>query len=131
MDGTCCAKTCKSGSEIVITNPIIKLTNMTIKTFLDFVIIVPVRSPIGVMDNSTPTLNNSIPIISKPAPTKKVIKMLGGIGAMVKQRSSTIPKIGSTAFIVSANFSINFPLSCLCCSCNLSKAFLLIYNVVV
>ena len=124
MEGTCWASTCKSGSEIVMTKPMTKLTKITIHTFLDLVIIVPVRSPIGVMDNSTPTLKNSIPIISNVAPTKKVINILGGIGAIVKQSSSTIAKIGSTAFIVSENFSINFPLRLECCNCKRSNTFL-------
>jgi len=107
MDGTCCARTCKSGSDIVIKNPMIKLMSITINTFLDFVIMVPVRSPIGVMDNSTPTLKKSIPIISKIAPIKKVIRILGGIGAMEKHNNNTIASIGTTAFKVSVNFSLN------------------------
>ena len=86
MDGTCWARTCKSGSDIVIKKPITKLTKITIKRFLDLVMMVPVLSPIGVMDTSTPTLKNNIPIINKMAPIKKVIRILGGIGAMVKQR---------------------------------------------
>ena len=69
--------------------------------------IVPVRSPIGVMDISTPTLKKSIPTISKPAPIKKVIRILGGIGAMVKQSNKTMASIGMTALSVSVNFSLN------------------------
>ena len=68
---------------------------------------VPVLSPIGVMDTSTPTLKNSIPIINNIAPIKKVIRTLGGIGAMVKQSNKTMASIGMTAFRVSANFSLN------------------------
>lgn len=107
IDGTCWASTCKSGSDIVIKNPMIKLTSITIKIFLDLVITVPVRSPIGVMDISTPTLKNSIPIINNIAPIKKVISMLGGIGAIEKHSNSTIASIGMTAFNVSVNFSLN------------------------
>ena len=106
-DGTCCARTCKSGSDIVMKKPIMKLTKITINKFLDLVMMVPVLSPIGVMDTSTPTLKNSIPIINNMAPIKKVINTLGGIGAIVKHSNKTIASIGMTAFKVSTNFSLN------------------------
>ena len=67
----------------------------------------PTRSPIGFMDNSTPTLKNSIPIINRTAPIRNVIRILGGIGAMVKHSNSTMSKIGITAFRVSISFSLN------------------------
>jgi hypothetical protein len=41
------------------------------------------------------------------APIKKVIKILGGIGAIEKHKSKTITRIGTTAFSVSVNFSLN------------------------
>ena len=63
-------------------------------------------------------------MISKVAPTKKVINMLGGIGAIVKQRSNTIARIGTTAFIVSENFSENLLFSLECGDFKLSGAFL-------
>ena len=59
------------------------------------------------MDNSTPTLKNSIPIINRTAPIRNVIRILGGIGAMVKHSNSTMSKIGITAFRVSISFSLN------------------------
>ena len=68
----------------------------------------PTRSPMGVMDISTPTLNKSMPAISSTAPTRKVIRMLGGMGAMVKHNSNTMPRMGKTAFRVSLSFSLNF-----------------------
>lgn len=110
MEGTCCANTCKSGSDIVITNPIIKVIKITIKIFFDLVIMEPVRSPIGVMDNSTPTLKNSIPTIKRTAPIRKVIRILGGTGVMVKHSNNTITSIGNTAFKVSTSFSLNLEL---------------------
>ena len=76
--------------------------------FFDLVIMEPTRSPMGVMDNSTPTLKNSIPTIKRMAPIRNVIKTLGGIGAIEKHRNSTMIKMGSTAFKVSINFSWNF-----------------------
>lgn len=84
-----------------------KVINITTKMFLDLVMTEPVRSPIGVMDISTPTLKNSIPTINRTAPHKNVIKMLGGIGVMVKHNINTIASIGITAFNVSDNFSLN------------------------
>ena len=108
MEGTCWAKTCKSGSEMVIIIPIIKLISMMMNTFLERVITLPTRSPMGVIDISTPTLKNNIPTISKIAPIKNVIKMLGGIGAIEKHKSKTIARIGRTAFNVSVSFSLNF-----------------------
>lgn len=45
--------------------------------------------------------------MSNAAPMRNVKRMLGGMGAMVKHRSKTIAKIGSTAFRVSENFSWN------------------------
>ena len=92
---------------MVIKNPITKLTKITMNMFLDLVITVPVRSPIGVMEISTPTLKNSIPTIKRRAPIKKVINILGGIGAIEKHSNSTIASIGMTAFSVSVNFSLN------------------------
>jgi hypothetical protein len=41
------------------------------------------------------------------APIKKVINILGGIGAIEKHKSKTITKIGMTAFSVSVIFSLN------------------------
>lgn len=94
-------------------------------TFLDFVIMVPTRSPMGVMDISTPTLKNNIPMMSRAAPTRNVIKMLGGMGAMVKHSSKTMPRIGNTAFNVSENFSLNLE----CVECKSTRPFLLYFEI--
>lgn len=107
MDGTCPAKTCKSGSEMVITNPIIKLIAIIKNRFFDFVMIVPVRSPIGVMESSTPTLKNSMPAMSRAAPKRNKSNIPDGMGAMVKHRKRTIKRIGKTALRVSLSFSLN------------------------
>ena len=110
-DGTCCARTCKSGSEMVITNPIINEITTITNTLLDRVIMEPTFSPMGVIDNSTPTLKNNIPTINKVAPIKNVIRTLGGIGAMEKHKSNTINKLGTTAFSVSENFYLKLDLN--------------------
>ena len=67
----------------------------------------PTLSPIGVIELSTPTLKSSIPAISINAPIRKVTRILGGIGAIVKQSTNTIARIGNTASSVSVNFSEN------------------------
>ena len=77
------------------------------ESFFDLVIMVPTLSPIGVMDSYTPTLKSSIPTIKKTAPIKKAIKILGGMGAIVKHKIRTIARMGKTAFKVSDNFSFN------------------------
>lgn len=120
MDGTCSASTCKSGSDMVMIKPIIKLIRITINTFLDFVMMEPTRSPIGVIDISTPTLKKSMPTINRTAPIRKVIRILGGIGAMEKHNSNTIAKIGKTAFRVSVSFSLNLD----CKNSKISSTFL-------
>ena len=53
------------------------------------------------MDRSTPTLKSSIPTISRTAPMRNAIRILGGMGAVVKHRTRTIARIGKTAFRVS------------------------------
>ena len=75
--------------------------------FLDLVMAEPVFSPIGVIDNYTHTLKNNIHTISITAPTRNVIRILVGIGVIVKHNNNTIPRIGNTAFNVSDNFSLN------------------------
>lgn len=77
-----------------------------IHSFLVFVIQVPTRSPIGVMDISTPKEKRIIPTIKNTAPTRNAIKIPGDIGAMLKHKISTIPMTGSTAFPVSVTFSL-------------------------
>lgn len=88
-------------------NPMIKLIAMIKNRFLDLVMVVPVRSPIGVIESSTPTLKNNIPTMRRAAPIRNVIKILGGIGAMVKHKKRTIKSIGKTALRVSFSFSLN------------------------
>ena len=120
MDGTCSAKTCKSGSDMVITSPRIKLSKIITDSFLDWVIQVPTLSPIGVIESSTPRVKNIIPATKSTAPSKNAISMLGDIGAIVKQSTRTMPIIGITAFSASFNFSCSFVLYNL----NSSPAFL-------
>ena len=107
-DGTCCARTCRSGSEMVMIKPNKKDRAITADSFLVRVMQLPTRSPIGVMDISAPNVKNIIPVIRRTAPSKKHSRILGEMGAMLKDSSSTIPMIGPTAIRASLNFSLSF-----------------------
>ena len=106
--GTCCASTCRSGSDIVIIKPSKKDSATTTHSFLDCVIAVPTRSPIGDIASSAPSVKNTIPAISNIPPIRKHSKILGEIGAIVKDSSSTSPMMGSTACSASFSFSFSF-----------------------
>lgn len=106
--GTCCASTCRSGSDIVIIKPSKKDSATTTHSFLDCVIAVPTRSPIGDIASSAPSVKNTIPTISNIPPIRKHSKILGEIGAIVKDSSSTSPMMGSTACSASFSFSFSF-----------------------
>jgi len=71
-----------------------------------------------VIDKSTPTLKRSIPKINMTAPIRNAIRILGGIGAIVKHNNKTIASIGKTAFKVSFNFSFIIDLL----KCNIPNA---------
>ena len=73
--------------------------------FLLPVMQLPTRSPIGVIAISAPGVKNIMPTTSSAAPMRKQSRMLGEIGAIVKQSRSTMPMIGSTARKDSASFS--------------------------
>ena len=90
-----------------MTNPSRKHRNRIVPRCIVFAIFVPTFSPMGVMDNSAPSVKNIIPTMSSTAPNKNRSRMLGGMGAMVKLKSSTIPMIGATAFKASFNLSEN------------------------
>ena len=67
------ASTVKSGSAIVINNPIKKQAKTKINTFLDLVSPDPTYFPIGVIAISAPKLNNPIPRIKNRADTINTI----------------------------------------------------------
>ena len=107
-DGTCSASTCRSGSEIVMIAPSKKEPPITSHSFLDRVSPAPIRSPIGVIASSAPSVKNIIPASSSTAPIKNSVKSPVGSGAIVKHSSSTITRIGATAFSASSSFSSKF-----------------------
>ena len=96
-DGTSSARTCRSGSDMVIINPSKKPRITVTARFLLFVRQVPTRSPIMDMDISAPRVKNIIPTTSRTAPARKQSRMLGDMGAIQKHKTRTIPIIGRTA----------------------------------
>ena len=66
---------------------------------------VPTRSPMGVMLISAPSVKNMMPTMIIAAPSKKQSRMLGETGAMLKQSTSTMATMGSTACSDSNSFS--------------------------
>ena len=107
-DGTCPASTCRSGSDIVMMKPSMKHNPIITGSRFDCAIRVPIRSPIGVIDISAPSVKNIIPTTRRIAPIIKAIRMPGGTGAIVKLNINTIAMIGTTASNDSFNFSDNF-----------------------
>ena len=92
---------------MVMTKPSRKQRKRIVPRCMVLAIFVPTFSPMGVIDSSAPSVKNIIPMISSTAPNKNRSRMLGGMGAIVKLKSSTIPMIGATAFKASFNFSEN------------------------
>ena len=103
--GTCSASTWRSGSEMVTTTPIKKLTATTTQSFRDRVIWTPTRSPMGVMAISAPRVKRPMPAISRTAPIKKASSVSVGTGEMVKHSASTMAVMGSTEARASRTFS--------------------------
>ena len=107
--GTCSARTCRSGSDTVMIKPRTKPRITITHSFLERVMLLPTRSPMGVMAISAPRVKNIIPITSITAPIIYSSIMPGEMGTMVKHSASTIMMIGSTA--LTASFSFSFSLS--------------------
>ena len=95
---------------MVIRKPSRKPSDSITQSFFDRVMQVPTRSPMGVMASSAPREKNVMPTISRTPPIRNAMRILGGIGAMVKLSSSTMPIIGSTAFRDSSSFSCSLVL---------------------
>ena len=106
--GTCPARTCRSGSEMVIMKPSKKAVIMIRARLRLFVRADPTRSPMGVMDISAPRVKNIIPARIRTAPMRKHKRMLGEMGAMEKHKASTMQMMGRTAWRASCHFSVSF-----------------------
>ena len=103
--GTCSARTCKSGSAIVISIPRIKQTNNGPPIFFVRLISIPMPSPIGIMDISAPIVKKPMPIISITAPNKNSTNAPEDNGKSVILRIKTIAVNGSTEASDSIIFS--------------------------
>ncbi len=105
MEGTCPASTCRSGSDMVITNPRIKPRTTITHSLLLLVMVLPTLSPMGVMESSAPRVKNIMPTISSTPPARNSSRIPGGTGATLKHKKSTIPITGRTALNASSSFS--------------------------
>ncbi len=105
MCGTVSASTWRSGSEIVIAKPSMKLTARIKGIFFVFVSAVPILLPIGVIEVSAPREKRPIPATSITAPTKKQSNKSGFIGETEKHKTKTIITIGRTDSAASLIFS--------------------------
>ena len=107
MDCTCPARTCRSGSEIVISAPKTKPAARMSGMFRVPVSAPPMRLPIGCMDSSAPSVKNIMPITSSRLPKRKVSSVPLGTGTMVRESTKTIRAIGMTAPSASFSFSLS------------------------
>ena len=105
MFGTCCASTCRSGSEIVIITPTRRLTRIIIHSFLERETDEPMCSPMGVIARSVPSVNRPIPSMSIIVPITKDISMLFGTGIIVKHKMKSMTATGRTDLKASLSFS--------------------------
>ena len=112
-DGTCCARTVRSGSATVIAVPTNKLIKIISHILRDFVIADPTYSPIGIIAVSAPRVNSPIPRISITAPimNESITPLL--IGKNIKHRINTITVTGKTEESDSFSFSSSIVLLCL------------------
>ena len=102
------ARTCRSGSAIVMMTPITKQTIIRIERRFVFMIWEPTPSPSGVIAISAPSWKNAMPMISMNAPTRNRAMVPVSIGTTKMLSSSTMTVMGRTALTDSSNFSFNF-----------------------
>lgn len=98
-------KTSKPGSAIDIKKPKMNPATKTITNLLVFVNEDPVWLPSGVIPRSTPTRNKDNPIMTNIDPIINRIKKGVDNGTKVKFKITTIRVIGTTAMMLSLNFS--------------------------
>ena len=102
----CSARTIKSGSAIVIINPIATVTPINIQIFFFLVTNCPICSPIFIIEESAPRLKKLNPKISIIAPIKKANIVQPETGKIQHNIKTTIV-IGTTAIKDSFIFSSN------------------------
>ena len=103
---TCPARTARSGSATVISNPITKLMDSRMPIFLDLVRPSPMYCPIGVIAISAPRLNRLMPTISRaaaPAKTASSCLVISTQGVTASRKTSRLT--GTTEISDSRSFS--------------------------
>ena len=96
IDGTCCANTCKLGSEIVIKTPKIKQIINGAQILLALPILIPMLSPNGSIEIPEPIVKKLIPKIRSKVPNKNRTRTPAFIGDKLTLKMSTIAAIGKT-----------------------------------
>ena len=109
--GTPCtwlARTVRSGSAMVISNPTAKATITRNLTFFFRVSIAPMWVPMGSMAVSAPRVNNPMPTTSSAAPKRNRLMVLRSMGTKIRLITSTSSEMGSTEETASSVFSLSF-----------------------
>ena len=88
--------------------PIMKVIHIINTRFLEVVSIVPMPSPISIIDISAPSEKKPMPIISMTAPHANRSIVPIGIGVIVMLNKNTIQVIGNTEVNASLIFSFSF-----------------------
>lgn len=96
IDGTCSARTCKSGSAMVINAPKIKQTTSGIIIFLHLLICIPIPSPKGCIDISEPIVKRLIPANKRRVPKINRTRIPVSNGEIEMLSKITIAAIGRT-----------------------------------
>ena len=104
--GTELASTCKSGSDTVTATPKRKLTIKMRGRFFDLVRAAPIRTPMGLMELSAPTVNNPMPATTNKDPTRKDSICPVGSGVTNKHSKHTMIRMGSTELMLSSTLSM-------------------------
>ena len=107
-DGTCPARTCRSGSDTVMMTPMRNPVSRTVSSFFILEICTPTPSPSGVIAISAPSWKKPMPTISIRAPVRNMTTLPSSIGIRKMLSIRTIPVIGSTAESDSLIFSFSF-----------------------
>ena len=81
---------------MVISAPSTKHTVIGRPILRDLLISMPMPSPMGIMDRSTPSVNSPMPSTSSSAPNRNMTIVPGSSGATVTHSSRTTAVMGST-----------------------------------
>ena len=107
MPGTFWARTCRSGSAMVMTTPRTKASTRMSHRRRDLVIFAPTRLPIWVMDSSAPSVNSPMPRIRSPEPSRNESISPTSTRTSARHSTATIAVTGKTDAAASFSFSAN------------------------